>query len=627
MESNLLSSYYFLAALAENNSDIYDSVYVPLCKRCLFRISSIKKEGTHIDVQRQLLDDYGLNVPEEIVRQLIVRINSKLSSRERKNYGFTISNKGRCFKFDEFSFNKIEEKYNSIRRGANALEEAFQEYVKAEGLDSDIPFQNFIDANKQKLSSYFTGKEMSEPVDDIYLAHAKFLRRIEHSHHEFYKAAEKAYLGSIIAAYFESGLNVDAKQNSGVVYYLDTRVIFEILDLQDPESTNPARDLLALIKNTGGKPRVLSITIDEMTEILKKEVSAFNPSHPTTTIGDACKRKHMKKLELLDYQGNLPSKLANEYGIIVDPISELKVEEYRKSEDIDKLKGIGYTLSNARHDVAAYLTVRERRSIQPLFQKQDYWFVSVNDRLCAFNKRVKTGSFPEIILSPELTSLLFLRNPKQYASAVSSKGLGSLIALTLTEEFADRDLINQFDCVVREKVDVSEDDYNLLIDYLATESTGRLNRLIDDVTQKEKDEATQQVHEIVSKARAAREQEAQSLMNLEKDKEESEAERKKQAAINAELEERLTSSEKKLTDAINTLGGQSDEIKRLKQTNRLRLFIIIGLVVVAVGYFLLQYDGFADCVRKVIKWIIGAGGLWTFVNMGITIYCKIKKEG
>ena len=256
-----------------------------------------------------------------------------------------------------------------------------------------------------------------------------------------YKAAEKSYLGSIIAAYFESGVNVEAKQDSGVIYYLDTRVVFEILDLQDPESTKPARDLLGLIKSTGGKPKVLSITIDEMTEILKKEVSAFNPSHPTTTIGDACKRRHMKKLELLDWQGKLAQRLEQEYGITVDSLSEVKIKEYHKSADVENLMAIGYAPSNARHDVAAYLAVRDRRSIQSLVQKQDYWFVTVNERLCAFNKRVKTGPFPEIILSPELTSLLFLRNPKQYASVVSSKGLGSLIALTLTEEFADRDLI------------------------------------------------------------------------------------------------------------------------------------------------------------------------------------------
>lgn len=625
MDSNLLSSYYFLAALAENNTDIYDSVYVPLCKRCLFRISSKKKQGTHIDVQRQLMDDYGLNVPEEIVRQLIVRIDNCLSSRERKNYGFTISDKGRYFQFETFSYDKIEEKYNCIRRGANALEEAFQEYVIAEELESKIPFQDFIDANKQKLSSYFSGGECDDLIDDSFLAHAKFLRRIEQSHHELYKAAEKAYLGSIIAAYFESGVNVDARQDSGVVYYLDTRVIFEILDLQDPESTKPAQDLLGLIRSTGGKPRVLSITVDEMTEILKKELFSFNPSHPTTTIGDACKRRDLKKLELLELQGNLANRLERDYGITVDLLSEPKIQQYRNSSDVDCLKAIGYAPSNARHDVAAYLTVREKRSHQSLVQKQDYWFVSANERLYAFNKRYKTGQFPEIVLSSELTSLLFLRNPKLFASAVSSQGLGSLIALTLTEEFADRDLINQLDRVIKGKVVVSDEDYNLLIDYLATESTKRLNRVIDDVSQKTVDEASEQVHEIVSKARAEREKEAQSMRELEKDKESSENERRRQEEINQELETRLSNSEKQMANVSSTLIKQDDEIRRLKRIDHRWWFMLIGIIVFAIGVFLQKLDNIADYINRIGVWIKGAGGLWAFLNFILNLLAKVRK--
>lgn len=629
MDSTLLSSYYFLAALAENNSDIYDSVYVPLCKRCLFRISSVKKAGTHIDVQRQLFDDYGLNVPEEIVRQLIVRINNRLSSRERRNYGFSISNKGKCFKFDEFSYKTIEETYNSIRRGANALEEAFQEYVKAEGIESSIPFQNFIDANKQKLSSYFSGSGDTVSFDDAYLTHAKFLRRIEHSHHELYKAAEKAYLGSIIAAYFEAGVDVAAKQDSGVVYYLDTRVIFEILDLQDPESTKPARDLLDLIKKTGGKPKVLSITIGEMTEILKKELASFNPQHPTTTIGDACKRKGAKKRELLELHGKLTRILEERHGITMDKLSEPKVQQYYGSEDVDKLKAIGYAPSNARHDVAAYLAVRDRRSVRELVQKQDYWFVSVNERLCSFNKRVKTGSFPEIILSPELTSLLFLRNPKQYASTVSSKGLGSLIALTLTEEFADRDLINEFDHVVRTKVDVTEEDYNLLIDYLATESTGRLHKLIDDVSQESQDEASQQVHEIVNKARARKEQEAQILSDFEEDKEKAIRAKENQEKINETLEQRLSKSEKELSDIASLLKQQSEEnetLKRKNKQNKRWMAMLIGLIVIAVCCILLQNDSIKAYAGSAIDWIIAASGLWTFINLVINLVSKFHSS-
>lgn len=625
MDSNLLTSYYFLAALAENNTDIYDSVYVPLCKRCLFRISADKNEGTHLDVQKKLHDDYGLVVPEDIVRQLLVRISSQLSMRERRAYGFNLMDKGRCFQFNEFSYNKMENTYNSIRRGAGALEEAFQDFVKAQGQEPTIPFQNFIDANKHKLSSFFSNKSEEPDVEEEYLLHAKFLRKIEYSHHELYKAAEKAYLGSIIAAYLESGVNVEAKQDSGVVYFLDTRVLFEILDLQDPESTKPARDLLGLIKNTGGKPRVLSITITEMTEILKRELSLYDLKNPTTTIGDACKRRQLKKTLLVNLQAKLADELKKQHDIELDTLSESKIQQYRDSYDVAKLVSTGYSPSNARHDVSAYLCVRERRSVQTLLQKQSYWFVTANKRLCAFNEKHKTGSFPEIILSSELTSLLFLRNPKQYASLVSSKGLSALIALTLTEEFADRDLINQFDSAVREKVEVTEEDYNLLLNYLATESTKRINNLIDNVRNNSADVASQHVHEMVNKARAEKEKDSQTMREVEDEKDKAVQERRKQEEINAELERRLTESEQKWTSAIEKLDNQEQDIDRLKKINRRWLFVLISIVVVAVCYFLLQIDGLCGWFEKFITWVMGLSGLWGFLNFVLNLWGKIKK--
>lgn len=632
MDSNLLTSYYFLATLAENNADIYDSVYVPLCKRCLSRIAREKNQGSQFDVQKQFLDDYGLNVPAEIVRQLLVRIYNRLSTRERNSFGFTILDKGRFFQFDQFSYGSIEESYNQIRRGANALEDAFQDFVRAQGQAPIVPFQDFVDANKHKLSSYFTGKSNQVAVDEAFLLHAKFLRHIENSHHELYKAAEKSYLGSIIAAYFESGVNVEAKQDSGVVYYLDTRVLFEILDLQDPESTKPAQDLLSLIKKTGGKPRVLSITINEMTEILAKELQAYNLTNPKTTIGDACKRRGLKKIALVSLHGNLTKELQESYGISMDLVSEPFINKNAKSVDIPALMSIGYRSSNARHDVLAYLNVRDKRSTQNLVQKIDYWFVTVNERLCSFNNRRKVSSFPEIILSSELTSLLFLRNPKDYASEVSSKGLASLIAQTLTDEYADRDLINQFDELVHGKVDVSNEDYELLIRYLATESTSRLYSLIEDITTKDSATFNQQIQEIVNKTRTGLETEQQALRELESKKEAAEERSRNQEEINTELEKRLADSEQRIAAVSRSLEQQEvenkkrdDEIKKLRAKNTRWWFVLIGVFVVTISYMLSSINGVSECWKQILTWVKGAGGLWAFCNLALNLFTKSKK--
>ena len=87
--------------------------------------------------------------------------------------------------FNDFTFIRTEDIYNSIRRGAASLEEAFQEYVRAQGQEPIIPFQSFIDANKQKLSSFFTNKIVDTEIGDEFLLHAKFLRKIEFHHSDY----------------------------------------------------------------------------------------------------------------------------------------------------------------------------------------------------------------------------------------------------------------------------------------------------------------------------------------------------------------------------------------------------------------------------------------------------------
>ena len=149
--------------------------------------------------------------------------------------------------------------------------------------------------------------------------------------------------------------------------------------------------------------------------------------------------------------------------------------------------------------------------------------------------------------------------------------------------------------------------------------------LIDEVSLNNKDEASQKVHEIVSKARAEREREARLMLTLEKDKENAEALRKKQAAINEDLEQRLSNSEKKLIDAINTLDNQSDEIKRLRRANLIWVFVLIGVIVAVACYFLLQIESITGCLRETIKWIMRAGGLWAFCNLLINAIGKLKK--
>ena len=83
-------------------------------------------------------------------------------------------------------------------------------------------------------------------------------------------------------------------------YYLDTPLILRALDLQKEEETRPALELLNLIRSTGGTIKVLSITLNELSDVISNAVDSYNNKQPITTINDACLRLGKNKAWLIN---------------------------------------------------------------------------------------------------------------------------------------------------------------------------------------------------------------------------------------------------------------------------------------------------------------------------------------
>ena len=474
MNDNVLTSYSFLAALSENETDIYKTVYLPLFKRAISSYAAKKSskesnsiQGTDIDIQSIILEEYGIEVPILIVRKLIKAVGTSLSKKERNIFKFDTFEDGKAFQFTNYNYFSTEEIYDRERRNAQALQQAFEDYLKSENLsEKNIPsFSQFIDKNKCNLSSFFSGKNcLIHDVEGSFMAHVNFLQHIEGGYHYLYQTAERIYLGSVIASFLETGVDLESKIDDNIIYYLDTQIVLEALDLQKAEDTLPTQELLKLIRATGGKIRLLDITINEIHKIIELAINNYSKSHPTTTVNEACVRIGKNKTWLISINGKLESFIKAELQVDIDGILETKMNLYSRSEDVNLLKQTRIHKSTAIHDVAAYLHVRDRREGNiRLFQKAKYWFVTANKKLADFNISRKTNGFVnETIMPEELTSLLFLKNPQKLAKKVSQIGLNELIAQTLSEEYASKELINEIDIAIKESADLSAEDYNIL---------------------------------------------------------------------------------------------------------------------------------------------------------------------
>ena len=637
MNDNVLTSYSFLAALSENETDIYKTVYLPLFKRAISSYAAKKSskesnsiQGTDIDIQSIILEEYGIEVPILIVRKLIKAVGTSLSKKERNIFKFDTFEDGKAFQFTNYNYFSTEEIYDRERRNAQALQQAFEDYLKSENLsEKNIPsFSQFIDKNKCNLSSFFSGKNcLIHDVEGSFMAHVNFLQHIEGGYHYLYQTAERIYLGSVIASFLETGVDLESKIDDNIIYYLDTQIVLEALDLQKAEDTLPTQELLKLIRATGGKIRLLDITINEIHKIIELAINNYSKSHPTTTVNEACVRIGKNKTWLISINGKLESFIKAELQVDIDGILETKMNLYSRSEDVNLLKQTRIHKSTAIHDVAAYLHVRDRREGNiRLFQKAKYWFVTANKKLADFNISRKTNGFVnETIMPEELTSLLFLKNPQKLAKKVSQIGLNELIAQTLSEEYASKELINEIDIAIKESADLSAEDYNILFSSIALQSTNKIQKLLEEISDTRK--FNESIHNLIEKERTKQAKSKEEKIQRQKQFEEVNHEK-------LSLEEKLKNLEAKLSQGEKERKEQQERIRKIeeqqaesllkrKKAQRSFWLALGGLILSAVIFLVaLYYPTLFSGMKDFIKGIASLGGVWGLISLIINI-CKL----
>jgi hypothetical protein len=624
----LSAAYAFLAALTENQDDLYNHVYVPICRRAisLYNSRQGRNSGKWSDIQEVILAEYGINVPQIIMKQLINSVYKSMSSRERRQGEFRVFSNGEAFQFDKYTFIDMEESYQKGIRDANAFQEAFSEYLKTEGVLSNevSPIVEFIEKNKRQIASFFGNSHTTiDNADASYYYHAEFLKYIELNNHNLYKIAENQYIGSLVASFLEAGLVLDPKFPSNEVYYIDTPIILRALDLQREDDTNATNDVLRLIKETGGKLKVLSITINETGNVIQDAIDRYNNSIPTSSINEACLRMGNQRTWLMKLLSDLEDTLKTKLGVTIEILPNSFIEKYSQNREIKDLQATRTRIGNARHDVLAYMYIRHLRGYFPsVFQKAKIWFLTTNDALLNFNKKNLIGSVPEIILSDSLTSLLWLKNPVKLKRRIIGTGLSVLLASTLHEEIANRELINEFDNALKSIDSISDDDYRTLLESVAHQSAKKIESFVKSITTDE-NKTKAEVQRIIEKERSRRNKEIEEKKDYQKmiaDKNEQ----------NIYLDSKLQEIEAKLS-ALAEVSKLKDEQSRAKEEKtklkgKYIKWIIISLIIIIVFLILIIVNNKFGFFPKATNWIMSSGGLFGLGNFIINLIKFLRNK-
>jgi hypothetical protein len=618
---NILSGYCFLAALTENQNDLFNHVFVPICKRTLSLYSlQGSTHGNASDIKDLILQEYGIDIPTVMVRRLINASFKSLSKRARNKYNFTVFQVGESFEIQKYAFSDLEIQYKKSTRNAKALQNAFQSYLTSEGVDIDKSpsFTDFLNKNKKHLSSFFKGTEEinGKNIDTTYIHHIQFLEYIETSNHDLFEIAKVLYLGSIVASFLESGLDIEPKFDSNEVYYLDTPIILRALDLQKEEETEPTNELIELIRKTGGQIKVLSITIEEIYRVIENAIGNYHNSVPTTTINEAVLRLGKNRAWLMAYNAKLEENILKLLKAEKQEITNSFRDKHQKSPDIKALQEVRLKKGNAMHDVLAYLYVRDMRGgTISLFQKAKIWFLTSNFDLLKFNKSHNPHQgVSEIVLPDALTSLLWLKDPSILLSRIKKIGLSELMACTLNEEIASRELINEFEANISKINEITTDEYKTLLESVAHQSAKKIAHF-NEIASTNLTEAKIEAHKIVEweKSRKAKRikaiKDAQSAKQEEEDK-------------NKVLIDKLAKIESDLAGTITNFSGSTTKIEELtakvdkqdKLIKRIFKYLALAIITGILAYIGFVYYQSLSIFVKIFNWILTAGGLFGFLN-------------
>lgn len=627
-----LTSYCFLAALTENNNDLYNHVYVPICKRTL-SLYSLKGHtaGKASDIQDLIREEYGLNVPVVIVRRLISSVLDSLSKEQTARYNAKVFEHGDSFQLSDYSFMDLESKYKKGQRDVEKLQLSYLNYLRQEQIEDSetLQFADFLDKNKRQVASFFRSGSNIEKneIDESYLPHVQFLEYLNACDDELFRIAEQLYLGTIVASFLESEISLDATFEPNEVYYLDTPIILRSLDLQKEEDTKPALELLQLIRNTGGTIKVLSVTLDEIADIISTAIDTYDSKTPVTTVNEACIRLGKSKSWLIGIQAKIEEHILKTLNVEKESIPEHLLAKYAKNPDVEALQETRKKKGNALHDVAAYMYVRDKRKgYISSYQKGQYWFFSSNRDLLQFNKqRTPASKIAEIAMPDALTSLLWLKDPAKLSDTIKKVGLRELMATTLHEEIASKELIAEFATSISSIEDITAEDYQILLSSVAHQSAKRIAE-ISDLAIRDKSLAAQAAIDIVEKEKARISEHAKMIKKAQDGRRQVEKE-------NSELTDRLKSLEDENTRSkkeheqtrteLEKLSAQLESVQKRQKTNR-RIVIWMIVCIASTAIVILLYKYWSSIWSRIISVIASLGGLWGFISMIINIIKSIS---
>ena len=320
--------YSLITVLYDNSdADLYNEIYFPIVRYSLakgFLSTDGPKSLNYEDLRGFINSTFGIDIPTTVLSQCLMAITGKYKDcvvRFISEDNFVVE-----IPWNSEKDNDVQKKLNDIEKKIDALEQGFVEYLKSKKIQCNKTLSDFFSNNTKDLLMYLKNGSASLNVGEEYVHVLKYLEFLIDSNAELYSVANDIFWASCLAAYLQRN-NVDLKIRpaSSLSYYLDSKLVLALLDLDAEEQCYYVKRIVSSIQNSGNKVCVSGITLREIRQILEKIIATGNPNE-NSSIALGYERMKMKLHSLTRLKNEL-NRLLSKCGIFITDNNESIVNE------------------------------------------------------------------------------------------------------------------------------------------------------------------------------------------------------------------------------------------------------------------------------------------------------------
>jgi hypothetical protein len=320
--------YSLITVLYDNSdADLYNEIYFPIVRYSLvkgFLSADGPKSLNYEDLRGFINSTFGIEIPTTVLRQCLVVITDKYRDCAVRFLGedsFIVE-----IPWNSEKDNDVQKKLEDIEGKIDDLERGFTEYLKSKEIQYNKTLSDFFSNNTKDLLVYLKNGSSSLNVGEEYVHVLKYLEFLRDSNAELYSVANDIFWASCLAAYLQRN-NVDLKIRpaSSLSYYLDSKLVLALLDLDAEEQCNYVKGIVSSIQNSGNKVCVSGITLREIRQILESIIASGNPNE-NSSIALGYERLKMKLHDLVSLRNNLNNLLCVR-GVLVCDTNESAISD------------------------------------------------------------------------------------------------------------------------------------------------------------------------------------------------------------------------------------------------------------------------------------------------------------